>query len=121
MIHQYKMNGYNIVLDAESGCVHLVDDVAYDIIGLYENTPRQEIIAAITKQHSVTAAEVEEVLSDVDTLKQENRLFTEDLFSGQANLFKERQSVVKALCLHVAHACNMTCGYCGTMSRKSTS
>lgn len=112
MIHQYKMNGYNLVLDAESGCVHIVDDVAYDIIQLYENTPRKEIIAAITKHHSVTAEEVEEVLSDVDTLKQENRLFTEDLFSGQADLFKERQSVVKALCLHIAHACNMTCGYC---------
>lgn len=112
MIHQYKMNGYNIVLDAESGCVHTVDDVAYDIIKLYERASREEIIAAVTKRHPVTAAEVEETLSDIDALKKENKLFTEDLFSGQAHLFKERQSIVKALCLHVAHACNMTCGYC---------
>ena len=112
MVHQYKLNGYNIVLDSESGCVHTVDDVAYDVIELYQNTPREEIVDIITKRHSVTAEDVEETLSDIDTLKDEHQLFTRDLFAGQAELFKERQSVVKAICLHVAHACNMTCGYC---------
>ena len=112
MIHQYKMNGYNIVLDVESGCIHTVDDVAYDIIELYETTPVDELISIITQRHSVTAGEVEEVIEDLETLRKEGKLFTEDIFSGQAGLFKERQSVVKALCLHVAHACNMTCGYC---------
>lgn len=112
MVHQYKLNGYNIVLDSESGCVHTVDDVAYDVIKLYDSTPREEIIATISKAYNLSPEEVSETLEDIDTLKEENKLFTRDLFSGQADLFKERQSVVKAICLHVAHACNMTCGYC---------
>lgn len=112
MIHQYKMNGYNIVLDVESGCIHTVDDVAYDIIELYETRPLKEITEIITKRHHVTEADVLEVAEDLETLRKENKLFTKDIFSPQADLFKERQSVVKALCLHVAHACNMTCSYC---------
>lgn len=112
MVHSYKLNGYNIVLDVESGCVHTVDDVAYDIIELYETTPREEIVREITARHKVTEEDVEEVMADLETLREENKLFTKDLFSGQADRFKQRQSVVKALCLHVAHACNMTCGYC---------
>ena len=112
MVHQYKMNGYNIVLDAESGCVHTVDDVAYDIIELYEKVPKEEIIRIITARHGVSAEDVTEVMEDLEILRKEQKLFTKDMFSGQADLFKQRQSVVKALCLHVAHACNMTCGYC---------
>lgn len=112
MIHQYKMNGYNIVLDVESGCIHTVDDVAYDIIELYETTPIKEIISIITRRHNVTAEDVREVAADLETLRKEGKLFTPDLFSQQADRFKQKQSVVKALCLHVAHACNMTCGYC---------
>lgn len=112
MVHQYKLNGHNIVLDSESGCVHTVDDVAYDTIQLYENTPHDEIIETITKRYDVTAEDVEETLADIEELKKNQQLFTKDMFSGQASLFKQRQSVVKALCLHVAHACNMTCGYC---------
>ena len=73
MVHQYKLNGYNIVLDSESGCVHTVDDVAYDVIELYQNTPREEIVDIITKRHSVTAEDVEETLSDIDTLKDEHQ------------------------------------------------
>ena len=112
MVHQYKMNGYNIILDVESGCVHTVDDVAYDIIELYENTSHEEIIDIITKRHGVTAEEVKEVFDDLEELRSQHTLFTPDMFSGSAHLFKQRQSVVKALCLHVAHACNMSCGYC---------
>lgn len=112
MIHPYKMNGYNIVLDANSGCVHTVDDVAYDIIELYGSMPEDELSSTISQRHGVTESEVREVIDDLETLKKENKLYTEDLFAGEADLFKKRQSVVKALCLHVAHACNMTCGYC---------
>ena len=112
MVHQYKLNGYNIILDSESGSIHTVDDVAYDVIELYENTPRDEIIATVAERYGIEAAEVEETLEDIDELKAEHKLFTEDLFKGSAELFKERQSVVKAICLHVAHACNMRCGYC---------
>lgn len=113
MVHQYKLNGYNIVLDSESGSVHTVDDVAYDIIGMYENSSRDEIVDVITGRYDdVTAQDVDETIEDIEELKKQGKLFTRDLFSGQADLFKQRQSVVKALCLHVAHACNMTCGYC---------
>ena len=112
MVHQYRMNGYNIVLDSESGCIHTVDDVAYDVIELYENTARNEIISTVAARHGIEPSEVEETLEDIDELKAEHKLFTEDMFRGSAGLFKERQSVVKAICLHVAHACNMRCGYC---------
>lgn len=113
MVHQYKLNGYNIVLDSESGSVHTVDDVAYDIIGMYENSSRDEIVDVITGRYDdVTTQDVDETIEDIEELKKQGKLFTRDLFSGQADLFKQRQSVVKALCLHVAHACNMTCGYC---------
>ncbi|MFR4018607.1 MAG: radical SAM protein, partial [Clostridia bacterium] len=112
MVHQYKLNGYNIVLDSESGCIHTVDDAAYDAIALYENTPAEEIISTISQRYDISEADVQEILDDIETLKKDHQLFTKDLFSGQAGLFKERQSVVKAICLHVAHACNMTCEYC---------
>ena len=113
MVHQYKLNGYNIVLDSESGSVHTVDDVAYDIIGMYENSSRDEIVDVITGRYDdVTTQDVDETIEDIEELKKQGKLFTRDLFSGQADLFKQHQSVVKALCLHVAHACNMTCGYC---------
>lgn len=112
MVHQYKLNGYNIVLDSESGSVHAVDDVAYDIIEMYQTVGEKELTDIITKKHNISPADVSEVLRDIEVLKNEGKLFTEDIFSDKASLFKERQSVVKALCLHVAHACNMTCGYC---------
>lgn len=112
MVHQYKLNGYNIVLDSESGSIHSVDDVAYDIIELFEKHSTEDIISIITERYSLPRDEILEVLEDIETLKKEKKLFTEDLFSGQADMFKDRQSVVKAVCLHVAHACNMTCGYC---------
>lgn len=112
MVHQYKMNGYNIVLDSESGSIHSVDDVAYDIIELFEKTPKEDIVSIISSRYQLPANEILEVMDDIETLKREHKLFTEDLFSGQADMFKDRQSVVKAICLHVAHSCNMTCGYC---------
>lgn len=112
MVHQYKMEGYNIVLDSNSGCVHVVDDVAYDVIALYETHSPEEIIAVITDRYSVTPDEVSQIFSDLEQLKTEGKLYTEDLFAGQAELFKNRQSVVKALCLHIAHDCNMRCRYC---------
>ena len=113
MVHQYKLNGYNIVLDSESGSIHTVDDVAYDVIELLsEVLPKDDIAAVIAKRHGISAEEVEEIIQDIEELKKDRKLFTKDIFSGQADLFKERQSVVKAICLHVAHGCNMTCGYC---------
>lgn len=112
MIHAYKLNGYNIVLDVNSGCVHVVDEVAFDIISLYDKKPQDEITAEITKKYDVTVDDVKAVFEDVETLKAEGKLFTEDKFRALAKEFKKRQSVIKALCLHVAHDCNLACKYC---------
>lgn len=112
MIHAYKLNGYNIILDVNSGCVHVVDEVAFDIITLYDKTSSDEIVSEITKKHNVSAEDVLAVIEDIEALKAEGKLFTEDKFRALAKEFKKRQSVLKALCLHVAHDCNLACKYC---------
>lgn len=116
MVHRYKNNGYNIVLDSNSGSVHVVDEVAYDIIGMYEEKSPDEIVETILEKYGdnpdINEGEIREVLEDVETLKKEKRLFTEDIFRDTAIDFKQRQSVIKALCLHIAHDCNLRCRYC---------
>ena len=112
MIHAYKLNGYNIILDVNSGCVHVVDEVAFDIISAYDKKEKEEITAEVTEKHGVTAEDVKAVFEDIETLKSEGKLFTEDKFRALAKEFKWRQSVLKALCLHVAHDCNLACKYC---------
>ena len=113
MIHQYRMNGYNIVLDVNSGCVHVVDDVAYDIIALFEEKPRGEIAAAMAEKYpDVSAADIDGILDDVAQMKADGTLFSEDIYADVAFDFKARSTVVKALCLHVTHDCNLACRYC---------
>ncbi len=113
MIHQYKMNGYNIVMDGNSGAVHAVDPVAYDIISMYENKKKNEIISIILARYEgVTKEDVIETIEEVEELVREQLLFSVDPFEEVAMEFKSKQSVLKALCLHVAHACNMDCKYC---------
>lgn len=116
MIHQYKLNGYNIVLDVYSGSVHVVDDVAYDIIGMYEGHTKEEITKAILEKYTdnpeVTAEEIADILEGVEELKKTGKLFTEDLYADIAANFKMKNNDIKALCLHVAHTCNLTCDYC---------
>lgn len=114
MIHQYKLNGYNIVLDINSGGVHVVDDIAYDIIELYENMQMDEIInKMIEKYPDVDKTEIEECYDDITELKEDGQLFTPDTFKPMAGQLKRKTAgVVKALCLHVAHTCNLTCSYC---------
>ena len=116
MIHQYKLNGYNIVIDTASGSVHSVDDVAYDAISMFENATREEITKALLEKYSsepdVTNEEISDLLDDIQYLKDEKKLFTKDIYEGQAFNLKMRNPVVKALCLHVSHACNLNCEYC---------
>lgn len=116
MIHQYKLNGYNIVLDVYSGSVHVVDDVAYDIIGMYEGYTKEEITKEILEKYAdnpqVTAEEIADILEGVEELKKTGKLFTEDLYADIAANFKMKNNDIKALCLHVAHTCNLTCDYC---------
>lgn len=118
MIHRYTLNGMHVVLDTHSGSVHLVDEAAYDVIGLYDKgKSRAEIIPAMLEKHAgdpaVTAPELEECCDEIEELKRQGKLFAEDTFEPLAGELKERSAgIVKALCLHVAHTCNLNCSYC---------
>ncbi len=116
MVHQYKLNGYNIVLDTCSGSVHTVDEVAYDIIEMYKTHTEEEIVSVILERYShlpdVTREEILLCLEDVKALEEAGKLFSEDKFEELAYNFKNNSKVIKALCLHVAHSCNLACSYC---------
>ncbi len=116
MVHQYKLNGYNIVLDTCSGSVHTVDEVAYDIIGMYKNNTAEQIVDFILKKYSdkpdVTREEVLLCIEDVATLESAGKLFSEDAYEKLAYEYKNNSNVIKALCLHIAHTCNLNCSYC---------
>ena len=117
MTHRYVLGGHHIVLDVYSGSVHLVDEVAYDVIGLYEDHSREEIIVAMLEKYAdhpdVTREELNECLDQIAELKDMGKLFTPDTFAPMAGKLKEKSAgVVKALCLHVAHTCNLNCSYC---------
>ena len=117
MMHQYQLNGYHIVLDTCSGSVHAVDEVAYDAIAMFESHSREEITAALLEKYAgrddVTAEEVAQCLDDVQALKEQGKLFTKDEYGSMAGELKNRTgNIVKALCLHVAHTCNLNCSYC---------
>ena len=112
MVHCYKLGGLNIVLDTYSGAVHVVDEVAYDIIGLYEDHTADEIVREILAKYpdrqDVTADEIRQCCAEVETLRQQGKLFTPDTYREKAGELKQRSAgVVKALCLHVAHSCNL--------------
>ncbi len=115
MVHQYKLNGYNIVLDTCSGSVHAVDEIAYDIIGLYKEKSPEEIAEIITEKYAdenITPDDVFECIEDVKALEEKGKLYTPDTYEDMAFDFKNRNTVIKALCLHVAHTCNLNCEYC---------
>ena len=105
------------MLDVYSGSVHLVDEVAYDIIGMYENKSLEEITAEILEKYAdsqnITAEDVAECCDDIEELKKAGKLFKEDTFKPMAgDLKKKSAGIIKALCLHVAHTCNLNCSYC---------
>ena len=117
MVHQYKLNGYNIVLDICSGAVHAVDEVAYDIISLFEDHSKEEIIGEMAKKYAsredISLSDIEECYAQVCELKNNGSLFTPDNFEASAGKLKEKTAgVVKALCLHIAHTCNLNCSNC---------
>ena len=117
MIHQYQLGGYNIVLDVCSGAVHTVDPLAYDMIAMYEDHPRDAVIAAMQEKYGsdpeITPEELAECYDDITALKDAGKLFSPDTFEPMAGKLKEKTAgVVKALCLHIAHTCNLNCSYC---------
>ena len=117
MIHQFKLGGYNIVLDICSGSVHVVDEVAYDIIGMFEENNKKTIIDCLNKKYNdrddITTQDIEECFAQVEALKEKGKLFTPDTFRDKAGDLKAKTSgVIKALCIHIAHTCNLNCEYC---------
>ena len=125
MIHQYKLNGYNIVVDVFSGSVHVVDDCTYDAIAMLDaGKKREEILPALQAalpeynakipegEEHYSESDPAEILDEIDELTKAGKLFSEDIFEPKAFDFKKRSTVVKALCLHVAHTCNLNCSYC---------
>ncbi|MBQ3252259.1 MAG: thioether cross-link-forming SCIFF peptide maturase [Oscillospiraceae bacterium] len=117
MIHQYKLGSYNIVLDVCSGAVHAVDEVAYEIIALFENHSRETVVERVGQmfagREDITAEDINECYEQVRSLKDAGKLFAPDTFEPMAGKLKEKTAgVVKALCLHVAHTCNLNCSYC---------
>ena len=113
MIHQYKLNGHNIVIDTYSGSVHAVDDVAYDVISMFETADKDEIIKKISEKHqNITDGDILKCIDDVAELKASGQLFSEDIYADKADVLKNKNSGIKALCLHVAHTCNLNCSYC---------
>ena len=117
MIHQYKLGEYNIVLDTCSGSVHAVDKVAYEMISLFEEKSREELVALMEKKFAdredITAADIEECYDQIAELRDNGSLFAPDNFAPMAGKLKEKTAgVVKALCLHIAHTCNLNCSYC---------
>lgn len=114
MIHRYTLLGRRIVLDVCSGSIHAVDALAYDMIGLYESRTREELTAAMRDAHpDAPAAEIDACYDQITALKGAGRLFAPDTFEPMASALKAKSAgVVKALCLHVAHTCNLNCAYC---------
>ena len=122
MVHLYKNNGYNMVLDVNSGSIHVVDDVVYDVLELLNEAEdrrkeegfRQEITDKMLAKYGedITAEDMKDVFEDLDELEENGTLFTVDVYKEGVIDFKKRQTVVKALCLHIAHDCNLACRYC---------
>ena len=124
MIHQYVSNEYNIVLDVNSGCVHVVDELTYRVIpmaeeALAQNTEGMKNLTAYVAgrlaesgSEPVEVTALQEVMEEILELKEAGMLFTEDIYEKYIGEFKNRETVVKALCLHIAHDCNLACKYC---------
>ncbi len=123
MIHQYKNNGYDILMDINSGAVHVVEDVVYDAVAVLVKTipelsepmplpeeAKREVREALKAQYP--SEDIEDALSDIQELIDTEELFTKDVYQNYVMDFKKRKTVVKALCLHIAHDCNLACQYC---------
>ena len=112
MVHLFSRLGYNIAVDTASASVHVLDDVAFDVVSLYGKESDESVVASVAARRGVGEDEVRECLADVKELVDAGTLFSEDKFRPDVNALAKRASVVKALCLHVAHTCNLDCEYC---------
>lgn len=110
MVHQFKNNGYNIVLDTNSGAVHVVDELVYDIIALFEQHSLDQILDMLEEKYHEN--DIREAYYEILELKDAGQLFTKDIYEPYIDSLKDRPIIVKALCLHIAHDCNLACKYC---------
>lgn len=110
MIHKYNMNGLNIVIDVNSGAVHIVDDIVYNILDDYKTNTLEQIISNYKNKYSIN--EIEEAFNEIKELEKAKQLFSDDIYESMLSDIKNKNTVVKALCLHVAHDCNLKCKYC---------
>ncbi len=131
MVHIYKNNGYNIVMDVESGSIHVVDDIVYDMIDALCDYSKEHTVRTVIDEDDIKAApfsevkslfegrltgykeeEIEEAYEEIAYLIEEECLFTDDLYADYIADMADRETVLKALCLHIAHDCNLSCRYC---------
>ncbi len=113
MVHCYTLGGYNIALDRASNSVHCVDKVAFELIKNYENMGREELVGSVLAKFSgLTRQDAYDCLDDIEELKRQGKLFAEDKFKPDIQALAKRKPSIKALCLHVAHTCNLNCEYC---------
>ena len=109
MIHKFCKNGVNIVMDVNSGAIHVVDDVVYDLADIWKEVPKN---ALQLKFPQYDMEQIEEAVEELSILEREGMLYTEDDYDEVLPMMDNRNAVVKALCLHVAHDCNLKCEYC---------
>ena len=112
MVHQYKMGGYNIVIDVNSGAIHLVDDLTYDMIAMYESSDKDAIFSALEQKYPDKVRDISDAWQEIQELIAGEDLFSKDNYEPYITDFANRPTVVKALCLHIAHDCNLACKYC---------
>ncbi|MBO4458173.1 MAG: thioether cross-link-forming SCIFF peptide maturase [Butyrivibrio sp.] len=136
MIHAYKNNGYNIVLDVNSGSVHVVDDVVYDLVTIIEDKLKckygtasapedeseisteelnglyEDVLATTELSSKYSTDDIREGIEEILELRASQVLYTDDVYEDYVDDFQNRDTVVKALCLNVAHDCNLRCKYC---------
>ncbi len=123
MIHQYKNNGYDIIMDVNSGAVHVVDDVVYDAVAFLDgklpemekpkpvpDELKDQVMACLKETYRIQ--DIQDALDDIQELIDKEELFAKDVYREYVADFKKRKTVVKALCLHIAHDCNLACRYC---------
>ena len=109
MIHKFCQNGVNIVMDVNSGAIHVVDDVVYDLADIWKEVPKN---ALQLKFPQYDMEQIEEAVEELSILEREGMLYTEDDYEKVLPIIENHSTVVKALCIHVAHDCNLKCQYC---------
>lgn len=108
MIHKFSMNDLNIVVDVNGGAVHVVDEITFDVLDYYELNDAEKIAKKLPKY---TLDEIKETFDEIKSLVEEGLLYSPDNYLD-IDAFKNREPVVKAMCLHIAHDCNLKCKYC---------